>query len=186
MTDPTESLAQRLERVIATLPEDRATSPLSVSAWEVPGEPPAPAEALPAARFEPAAVGDPWGPAWGTTWFRLRGTVPSDWRGGPVEVHLDLGFSLWPPGFQCEGLVVDAAGRPLRGVHPRARRWLVIRRADGGEAVEALVEAAANPSVTSFTAGGADAVNRVGGEPLYRLAACGAGPPGPPRPRAGR
>ena len=46
--------------------------PVEVAAWHVDGEPVPVADAL-AAEYVPVEVGDPWGPAWGTTWFRVRG-----------------------------------------------------------------------------------------------------------------
>lgn len=50
-------------------------APLEVAAHQVDGEPEPAAQAL-AASYLPFAVGNEWGPAWSTTWFRLRGTVP--------------------------------------------------------------------------------------------------------------
>ena len=64
-------------------------------------------------------VGERWGPPWATTWFRFTGEVPATWSGRRVEALIDLGFRLDAPGFQCEGLVHDAKGRPVQGVHPR-------------------------------------------------------------------
>jgi alpha-mannosidase len=93
-------------------------SPLTIEAWHVPvaadgrvGEPVAFAAARRAA-YEPAQVGLRWGPAWGTTWFRLTGEVPADarWPEGVV----DLGFTAENPGFQAEALVYDAHGRTVK------------------------------------------------------------------------
>lgn len=160
-TDPTEpkaarravrdGVARRTYELRHGAVAERAA--LAVEAWDLPGEPLPLAEALEAARFQPCEVGRPWGPPWGTTWFRLTGAVPPQWAGRPVEVHLDLGFSEFPPGFQAEGLVVRPDGVPLQGVHPRQRALRLSDAALGGELVALLVEAAANPTVTSFTAG---------------------------------
>jgi len=42
------------------------------------------------ADFRPAKPGDAWGPPWGTTWFRIRGEVPSDSQG-----HVSRPSSIW-------------------------------------------------------------------------------------------
>ncbi|GGT32264.1 hypothetical protein GCM10010207_35260 [Streptomyces atratus] len=59
------------------------------------------AEAV-AAPYEPGAIGEDWGPAWGTSWFRLTGRVPADWAGETVEAVIDLGFARDRPGFSAE------------------------------------------------------------------------------------
>src|SRR5262245_27454219 len=91
----------RLDRVLSERirPAIRsARVPLSVEAWEVPGEPVPAAEAAKAS-YAPFAIGAPWGRPWGTTWFRMAGTVPAEWAGARVEAVLDLGFTN-APGFQ--------------------------------------------------------------------------------------
>lgn len=107
MHDDRNIVEDRLRRVL----EERVKpavhgSPrqLTVARWDAPGEPVPVAEGL-AADFIPAAVGDDWGPAWGTTWFKITGQVPADWAGRTVEAVVDLGFERNMPGFQCEGLV---------------------------------------------------------------------------------
>ena len=91
--------------------------PLRAEIWHAPGEPVPPAEAL-AQTFEPAGVGTPWGPAWGTAWFRFTGAVPDGWGEHEIEAVVDLGFS-GGPGFSAEGLIHTASGVPLKGLHPR-------------------------------------------------------------------
>ena len=78
----------------------------------------------------PIGPGDAWGPPWGTTWFVITADLPPSWAGGHVEVEIDLGFRRIPPGFQCEGLIVDDDGEPVAGVHPRHRRHRVEAVAD--------------------------------------------------------
>ena len=73
-------------------------------------QPIAPAEGL-ALDFQPFTAGSAWGPAWGTTWFRLRGEVPAEWGGKKVEALIDLGFDINMPGFQCEALVYRPDGK---------------------------------------------------------------------------
>jgi len=123
--------------------------PLEVAWHELPGEPIPPAEGL-ALEYTPYAVGTLWGPAWGTTWFRLTGTVPADWAGRRVEIIADLGFDKNMPGFQCEGLVYRPDGTPVKSINPRNQWVLVAESAEGGDAVELYVEAAANPVLLDY------------------------------------
>jgi alpha-mannosidase len=140
--------------------------PLTVTAHTLAGEP-VPRDALPPLdSFAPFTVGGKWAPAWGTTWFRFRGTVPVEWRGERVEAVIDLGFGGDSVGFQAEGLVWGPEG-PRHGLHP-CRRWsLVSDRAAGGETVDLLVEAAANPWI--FTRTPMHDVATAPRDPLYQL-----------------
>ncbi|EFL22482.1 alpha-mannosidase 2C1 [Streptomyces himastatinicus ATCC 53653] len=104
--------------------------------------------------------------------FRLEGAVPAEWAGRRVEVVIDPGFTDDGPGFQAEGLVYDAHGVPLKGIHPRNRHIPVASPADGGEPVRLLLEAAANPSVLrdGFAPTPLGDVLTAGDRPLYRFA----------------
>jgi len=116
------------------------TSPFELTAFCVRGEPISYADAIQGA-FAPIKVGDPWGPPWSTTWFRVRGRVPDHDAGQRVIARFDLGFD-GPTGFTCEALAWKD-GKPWRGVDPN-HRWLPI---DGDE-VDFYLEAAANPRAT--------------------------------------
>ena len=35
-----------------------------------------------ALEYRPAEIGERFGPLWATYWFRVRATVPEEWRGG--------------------------------------------------------------------------------------------------------
>ncbi|MFP3467656.1 hypothetical protein, partial [Leifsonia sp. SIMBA_070] len=65
--------------------------PLEIGANALDGEPIPPSEGL-ALDYAPFSAGSEWGPAWGTTWFRVAGRVPREWRGHRVEALVDLGF----------------------------------------------------------------------------------------------
>ncbi|MER5443312.1 glycoside hydrolase family 38 C-terminal domain-containing protein [Streptomyces sp. NPDC002790] len=123
-----------------------ARVPLTMSVWHAPGEPVPVAEAL-EGTYEPFETGTAWGKPWSTSWFRLEGRVPEEWAGRHVEVVVDPGFSGQGPGFQAEGLLYDASGVPLKGIHPRNRHLTIAAPAAGGEPVRLLLEAAANPTV---------------------------------------
>jgi alpha-mannosidase len=111
-----------------------------MTAFSVRGEPVSYSDAT-RGEFAPVKVGDRWGPPWSTTWFHVRGTVPSAWAGQKVVAVFDLGFA-GQSGFTCEALAwLD--GRPWRGVDPN-HRWLPISGAD----VDFYLEAAANPTAS--------------------------------------
>src|SRR5690349_5447075 len=79
----------------------RASAPVTVTAWETPGEP-VPFAEIVDRPFTPLAEGDAWGRPWGTCWLRITATVPADWPAtGPVELLVDLGFGAGGPGFQA-------------------------------------------------------------------------------------
>ncbi|SEM44089.1 alpha-mannosidase [Streptacidiphilus jiangxiensis] len=147
MHDDRSTVERRLHRVLRERIEPAvhgASVPLRVARWDAPGEPVPVAEGL-AAAFEECPGDAAWGPAWGTTWFRVRGEVPAGWAGRAVEARLDLGFDPNLPGFQCEGLAYRSDGTPVKGLNPRTPWVRISDAAHGGEAVELYVEAAANP-----------------------------------------
>ncbi|MET9960691.1 glycoside hydrolase family 38 C-terminal domain-containing protein [Streptomyces sp. NPDC006326] len=172
MHDDRSITEQRLRRVLAERirPAVHARAvPLAVERWQAPDEPVPVAEGL-AAPYGPCTTGEPWGPAWGTTWFKVTGTVPADWAGRTVEAVLDLGFDRMMPGFQCEGLVHRADGSEIKALNPYNDRVRVADRAVGGERVEWYVEAASNPVLVEHRPSREGDKRTSGDRPLYRLA----------------
>ncbi|MBW5485191.1 alpha-mannosidase [Streptomyces bambusae] len=172
MHDDRSITEHRLRRVLRERVKPAVHSravPLTVERWDVPGEPVPVAEGL-AAPYGPCAVGDLWGPAWGTTWFRVTGTVPASFAGRTVEAVLDLGFDRMMPGFQCEGLVHRADGSEVKALGPYSDWVRVADRAEGGERIEWYVEAAANPVLVEHAPTYEGDRRTSGEEPLYRLA----------------
>jgi len=145
----------------------RRRVPLTIDAWDVPGEPVSYAHAA-AQEYRPFAVGERWGRPWGTTWFRLSGEVPDGWAGVGLEAVIDLGWGMRGPGFLAEGLVwLD--GTPLQGVHPRRTAVPLPQLATGP--LSLLVEAAANPALPqSFRPTPLGSLDTAGDAPLYRVA----------------
>ncbi|WP_329588236.1 glycosyl hydrolase-related protein [Streptomyces sp. NBC_01362] len=174
MHDDRTLVEDRLERALHQFirpAQYSARTPLALSVRHVPGEP------VPVARvlqepFEPFRTGTEWGKPWSTSWFRLEGTVPTEWAGCRAEVVVDPGFSGQGPGFQAEGMLYDTGGVPLKGIHPRNRHLTVAAPAAGGEPVALLLEAAANPAVLEHGFGPTllGDVRTAGERPLYRFA----------------
>ncbi len=162
-----------VERIIPAI--HTPVAPLELTAWHVEGgqgEPVDPAVALGLApdttaddavpSFEPFAVGQAWGPPWGTSWIHLTGTVPAETQGLKVELVVDLGFSQSWPGFQAEGLVYRPDGSPVKALNP-LNTWVPVDGTApdginasgtaegetelGGQKIDLYVEAAANPFV---------------------------------------
>ncbi|MFF4755686.1 alpha-mannosidase [Streptomyces sp. NPDC002514] len=148
-----------------------AARPFELSAWFVDGEPVPVADAL-GADYEPFTVGETWGGPWSTTWLRASAEVPEEWAGRRVEAVFDLGFDLTKgPGGQAEGLVHDAQGAPLQGLHPYNRSVLLAGSATGGDRIELLIELAANPPIVG-SAGlhlHHGSLETAGTEHIYRL-----------------
>ena len=176
MHDRRSEIRGRLRRIVdqhVRPAERRHVVDLTVRAWHVPpapdgsvGEPVPFAEARDQ-EYAAFAIGDPWGPAWATTWFRLAGEVPSDVA--RPELLVDLGFQGGMPGFQCEGLVHRPDGTHVKALNP-FNDWAP---AVAGEVVDLYVEAAANPHVLtgwSPTALG-DKQTSSPDDPVYRLLA---------------
>ena len=86
------------------------------------------------AEFDPVDIGWRWGPAWSTCWFRLQGEVPASFAGQQVALRFSSGTEglLWKDGVPNHGFDLN---RDLAPLHANA---------DGGEAVDCLVEAACN------------------------------------------
>ncbi|MFE3519591.1 alpha-mannosidase [Streptomyces sp. NPDC059166] len=183
MHDDRTLTERRLARVLdqRLRPAVHARSlPLEVSAHHVRGEPVPVSEGI-AGPYEPVGTGELWGPAWSTSWFRIRGTVPAEWAGERVEAVLDLGFGATQPGFSAEGLVYRPDGTPVKALNPR-NTWLpVAERACGDEEFEFHVEAAANPLIFDSGSGGDPFVPTRSGDAASWLRPEGpAGPSGPP------
>lgn len=156
----------------------RSAVPLTVRAWDVPDEPVPFAEAV-SQHYAEVSPGHRWGPAWGTTWFHVRGDIPAGWvdggadaAGTAVEVVADLGFSGVQPGFQAEGMAWTPTGEIIKAVSPYndAVPW----RDLGSGQVELYLEAAANPDVMGGRTFAPTPLGRwgtAGDAPLYTLGA---------------
>ncbi len=142
-------------------------SALEVTAHHLHGEPIPVADAL-GLPFAAFAVGDGWGGMWDTTWFRFRGSIPDGWRGHEVVALVHLGGDQMV-GFTAEGQIWDTAGRAVQGLHHQHREFPLTSDASGGEAVEFLVEAAANPIPPWLLTDWPTLMPDYDGKPLYAL-----------------
>ena len=175
MHDRRSEIRGRLRRLVdqhVRPAERRHVADLEVEAWHVPpaadgtvGEP-VPFATAKAQEYDAFAVGDPWGPAWATTWFRLTGQVPADLA--HAELVVDLGFQGNMAGFQSEGLVHRPDGTHVKALNP-LNDWVPVT---SGESVELYVEAAANPHVlTGWTPTRLGDKVTSSSDPVYRLVA---------------
>ncbi|MGH9039273.1 MAG: alpha-mannosidase, partial [Acidimicrobiia bacterium] len=175
---PHDEIRDEAARLLAEVVEPAVHGPghpLAVEAHHVGGEPISYDEVC-GRSFEPFAVGDPWGPAWDTTWFRLTGCVPAEWRG--EEVVLRLEHTHRNGGFYREHVahggesLVWCDGVPRWGMSPPHRAVVLHTAAEGGEPIDLLVEAAANPAIPNQMSGIEWPVLRTdfAGEPCFTLA----------------
>lgn len=143
------NLPARIGRAHQRIKEERWSyrTPCRIEACHLPGEPVDFAEAA-AGTYEEFHVDTPWGRGWSTSWFRITATVPEDLPpGARRELVIDPGFSDQGPGFQCEGLVWELDGTPIKGVHPENRYVPVPAELRAGDTWTVLLEAASNPAV---------------------------------------
>ena len=97
-----------------------------------------PLEDAAALDYRPAKLGERLGPLWATYWFRLRATVPDQWRGRRVDLLWGTAAesTLWINGRSIQGLHgSDPAQRPDA---------LLVEQARGGEQLEVAIELACN------------------------------------------
>lgn len=171
MAGPDDIIDTRVARVLDqyVFPAlDGPSTPLdTLDAHHVLGEPISYASAV-AAAYEPFSVGDRWGPAWSTTWFRARGEIPLLWRGEEVALAFGIGRA-GATGFGAEALVWDD-GRPAQGISPNHRTYRLGRDAAGGDPFEIYLEAAANPTASSHSRHRQRMDPEPNGPPLFTLA----------------
>ncbi len=177
-------IEQRLHRVRREYIDPQMWGPrrqFDAQMWSVPdspdgtvGEPVAVEVALAADDWKPAGPGTMWGRPWGTVWFRLDGTVPEEWQGSHVDAILNIGFNDLAPGFMGEGMIWRHARHgwePERGLHPANHVVLVDRSVAGGERVDYLVEASANPLMWGLESTVNSDRDTAGPNPIYAVTA---------------
>ena len=142
--------AERIARERVAPASIEVVASARVSWWPVPDDEGIPGRGEPVswqiarqAAYEPVELPLPWGPAWGTTWFRIEVDVPEH-VAGDLELEIDLGWEDHSVGFQAEGLARDESGRVIKGLHPR-NHWLPVPPEPGRHVW--YVEAAANPLI---------------------------------------
>ncbi|HPZ49672.1 MAG TPA: glycoside hydrolase family 38 C-terminal domain-containing protein [Propionibacteriaceae bacterium] len=123
-------------------------TPCRLEAHHLPGEP-RPFADIKDADFEEFHVDSPWGRGWSTSWFRITATIPDGLPAGKRELVINPGYSGEGPGFQCEGLVYELDGTPIKGIHPRNQYVPVPKNLQPGDEWTVLLEAASNPAVHS-------------------------------------
>jgi len=105
-------------------------------------ENPIPLESLNSRDFYPLEAGEKWGDLWGSAWMKFCAAVPDHWRGREVVALIDLDAEgcVFRNGTPVQGLT----HKTLHFAFHRKRRVPLFEKAEGGEEIELLVEAAAN------------------------------------------
>lgn len=111
---------------------------VKLSTWPAPGLSRPTFEEASKADYKPAKVGDIFGPAWATHWFRIVVSVPAHLR---EKKHLEF---HWDSG--SEGLVWSHDGRPLQGLTGGGERieWILPDSFRDGKEHTFYVEMACN------------------------------------------
>jgi alpha-mannosidase len=92
-------------------------------------------------RYRPAKVGEIFGPAWSTHWFRIAYTVPKEWAGEEVLLHFDSSSEgcVWRDGVPLQGLTNFNLGpEDIRSY------FTLAHPAKGGESGTLYIEGAIN------------------------------------------
>jgi alpha-mannosidase len=158
--DSAETVRQRAREILLDVVEPAVFGPghpLAIAARHLPGEPVSP-EAAVDGGYEPFAVGDAWGPRWGTTWFHLQGRVPAEWAGQEVVLRLEArrAGTETPGGEFLIFSAVDGRLSPRLGLSFQHAAAALFASAGGGEDVDLYVEAAANPTTPEDRMSGFD------------------------------
>jgi alpha-mannosidase len=120
---------------------------ISFAALLVVDENPIPFGSLQKYDWKEIQIGEVWGHRFQSAWFRFRAGIPQRWKGKEVVAVIDTG---------SEACVFDRQGTPVCGLTSKAgvtdpfyRKALIpiCTRAEGGEEIELLVEAAANSTM---------------------------------------
>ena len=102
-------------------------------------------------KFRPAKVGEYFGPAWSTHWFKLGYSIPKDWRGKEVLLHFHSSSEgcVWRDGVPIQGLTSYNWG-----VQEIRSHFTLTPKARGGESETLYVEAAVNGLFGASDGGG--------------------------------
>ena len=93
--------------------------------------------------FTPIDLGVRLGPVWSTHWFKVQATIPAHWVGKEVHFLWDSSSEacIWQDGIPLQGLTGSSSGwqeEPIRFA------FCLSKQAEGGEAIDLMVEAAMN------------------------------------------
>ena len=135
---------RRVRQFIDRVMEQRygPTAPLSAE-YTYDKKAPIPYGELSKRTWKPISTGRNWGELWASAWFRLSGSVPSEFAGENVVALVNLGSEgcVFVDGTPVQGLT-DSNRTPS---FPTGKRRIDLHaRARGGESVEMLIEAGAN------------------------------------------
>ncbi|KAI9003260.1 alpha-mannosidase 2C1-like protein [Gaertneriomyces semiglobifer] len=148
----------------SALVSERSEGAVSLSVYSVPDGKRIPfAEAI-KGDYQPARVGQSFGPTWSTHWFKVTIGIPSSFAGKEVQLIFDP---------SCEGLVWSTDGQPLMGITgggngDRHVEYLLTKKAKDDEHFELYIEIACN-GMFGAGAGGNGSINPPVMNRQYRL-----------------
>ena len=90
--------------------------------------------------YKPVKPGAVWGHPWSSAWFRLRFTVPREFRGQTVSLQFSTGGEA----------IIFRDGKPVQALDQGRDRYILLKPARGGEKFELFVEAGANNALGDF------------------------------------
>lgn len=91
-------------------------------------------------KYKPVKDGFRWGQPWSTAWFRLRFTIPADFKGHSVSL-------LFNPHGEC---IIFRDGLPVQGLDVNRQDYVLTQKARGGEKFELFIEAGASDTFGNF------------------------------------
>jgi alpha-mannosidase len=97
--------------------------------------------------YQPAIIGQQYGPFWSTHWFRIEIDIPTAWTGREVHLLWDSSSEaeVWQDSKPMQGLTGSGgAFRPGVNWGPVRPEYILTRKAQGGESFVLYIEMAVN------------------------------------------
>jgi alpha-mannosidase len=121
------------------------SAPVKLSVYSAPGR--IPYKEAVKGTYQPAVIGQQFGPIWSTHWFRVEIEIPTAWAGREVHLLWDScsEAQVWKDGQPVQGLT-GTGGAFYPGISWGAIRpeFILTRKARGGESLTLYIEMAAN------------------------------------------
>jgi alpha-mannosidase len=116
-------------------------TPVTISVYHAPGR--VTFEEALRGDYQPATVGEKFGPLWSTHWFKINFKIPPAWQGKEVHFLWDSASEacVWKDGAPLQGLTGSFNGWQAG---PIRTEFCIAKDANGGESFEYYIEIACN------------------------------------------